>query len=81
MYWKDNATMFIDPPYYIKGKSLYHCYYQEEDHKKLAWLLDDLYKGMPGADMIISYDYAEFIKNLYFYPTVSELNRKYSIAN
>lgn len=80
-YWLSDATMLIDPPYFKKGKDLYHCFYQKEDHDKLAWLLDDLYKGMPGADMIVTYDMADYIKELYDYPTIRELNRKYSIAN
>ncbi len=30
-YWEDDI-LFIDPPYYEKGKKLYHCYYNEQDH-------------------------------------------------
>lgn len=64
-YWLYNATILIDPPYYFKGKDLYHCYYE-----KLAFLLDNLYKGMPGADMIVTYDMAEQIKSIYDYPDI-----------
>lgn len=81
MYWLPDATIFIDPPYFAKGKELYHHYYSPSDHKALADLIDDLYKGMPGADMIVTYDMAEYIKSIYDYPKVELLPRKYSIAN
>lgn len=44
-YWNDNSTIFIDPPYVDKGKTLYHCYYTKEDHIELAQLLDSLHQG------------------------------------
>lgn len=81
MYWKPNTTIFIDPPYKNKGKDLYVNYYTDENHYKLSNLLDDLYKGMPGADMLITYDDCEFIKELYAYPEVMTVDRSYCIAN
>lgn len=81
MYWKPDSTMFIDPPYFVKGKNLYHCYYEKDDHLKLAFLLDSLYKGMPGSDMIVTYDMSEYIKSIYDYPVAETVSRKYSIAN
>ncbi len=81
MYWKPDSTMFIDPPYFVKGKDLYHCYYERDDHLKLASLLDNLYKGMPGSDMIVTYDMSEYIKSIYDYPIAETVSRKYSIAN
>lgn len=81
MYWMPATTLFIDPPYFVKGKSLYNLYYTDDDHRKLSFLLDELYKGMPGADMVITYDYCQEIEALYYYPTVEVINRKYCIAN
>ena len=81
MYWLPSSTLFIDPPYYGKGKVLYSKYYQEDEHQKLSCLLDDLYKGMPGADMIVTYDYCKEIEDLYYYPITEIINRKYCIAN
>lgn len=81
MYWYPNATIFIDPPFFIKGKQLYKHFYQKSEHDQLAYLLDDLFKGMPGADMIVTYDMADYIRNLYEYPNVKVINRIYSIAN
>ena len=81
MYWLPNTTLFIDPPYFEKGKQLYTEYYTEADHSRLATLLDNLYKGMPGADIILTYDDSEYIRKLYEFPNVEFLERNYSIAN
>ena len=78
-YWHDNTTIFIDPPYVEKGKALYDCFYIERDHMELSFLLDHLWRGCPGADIIVTYDYNKWLKNLYDYPNVEILNRKYSI--
>ena len=81
MYWMPETTLFIDPPYFQKGKQLYKHYYSSTDHSQLAFLLDELYKGMPGADIVVTYDMAEYIRNIYTYPEEKILNRHYSIAN
>ncbi len=77
-YWENSTTIFIDPPYVNKGKTLYHCYYTENNHKELAFLLDSLYFGFPGADIIVTYDYNQWIDNLYDYPDKKIIGRKYS---
>lgn len=81
MYWKPNTTIFIDPPFFNKGSVLYMNAYRNNDHEKLAFLLDELYKGMPGADMLVSYDSCEAIRSMYQYPEQEEFVRHYSIAN
>ncbi|WP_281864867.1 DNA adenine methylase [Planomicrobium okeanokoites] len=77
-YWDDESTIFIDPPYVQKGKDLYHCYYREKDHIELCILLDSLYHGMPGADIILTYDYEELLTRIYEYPEVEIVGRHYS---
>lgn len=79
MYWRPATTIFVDPPYYKKGKQLYHCYYNERDHIRLSVILDCLYSGMPGADIILTYDNDKFIKELYLYPRIENISRVYSI--
>ena len=81
MYWRPNTTIFIDPPYKIKGKNLYVNYYTDKNHYELSNLLEDLYRGMPGADMLITYDDCEFIKEIYEIPDIITVSRTYSIAN
>ncbi len=77
-YWRDNCTLFIDPPFYEQGKNLYRCYYDEEQHFELKELLESLYHGMPGADIILCCDNAPFIEQLYFYPEIEKVGRVYS---
>jgi len=79
MYYLENTTIFIDPPYFEKGKDLYNCYYTTENHKSLATLLDTLYMGIPGADIILTYDNQAYIKELYYSPAIEKLSRVYSI--
>lgn len=77
-YWYDNSTIFVDPPYVNKGKNLYHCFYTEKDHRELSQLLDSLHFGFSGADIVLTYDYSEWLENLYEYPNVEIIGRNYS---
>ena len=79
MYSNPNTTMFIDPPYFEKGKELYMEYYRKEDHEKLASLLETQYLEGKGADILITYDDNEYIKSLYHYPEKEFISRKYCI--
>lgn len=76
-YWED-GILFIDPPYYKKGKDLYHCYYNEQDHIELSILLQNLHMCFPGSDIIMTYDYNKFINNLYEHPDKRIIGRNYS---
>lgn len=79
-YWNDKATLFIDPPYYQKGKRLYDHYFTEQDHKALSNLIQSLISEFPGcADILITYDNEPFIKDLY--PDIPQMTikRRYSI--
>lgn len=79
-YWRPDATIFIDPPYVGQGKNLYRHYYNEEEHYHLQLLLDSLHQGMPGADIILTYDNSPFIESIYQYPTLIEkVGRVYSV--
>lgn len=78
-YWDDRATLFIDPPYVVKGKALYRCYFTEDDHRRLAWLLESLFQGMPGADIVITYDDCPLIRDIYCLPEIKAIGRFYSI--
>lgn len=80
-YWSDRTTLFVDPPYVQEGKKLYRRYFDEEDHRQLAWLIESLYQGMPGADIIITYDDCELIRSIYHYAEVITIGRNYSIHN
>ena len=77
-YWNTESTIFIDPPYVEKGKALYDCYYTEENHRELSILLDLLHFGCPGADLVVTYDYNEWLDSIYDYPERKIIGRKYS---
>lgn len=79
-YWDDRATVFVDPPYYVKGAQLYNHFFTEKAHINLSFVLQAIHKGFPNADVIVTYDFHEFIDNLY--ESVDErqvIGRRYSI--
>lgn len=80
-YWYPSATLFVDPPYYEKGHALYPTAFTKGDHERLAATLNALYTGMPGPDIVITYDDHPEIRKLYPYAQVEEVKRAYSIAN
>lgn len=59
---KNSSTIFyFDPPYYIKGKSLYVNYYKVKDHLKVS----EQIKKIKNSRWIVSYDNVPQIKFLY----------------
>lgn len=79
-YWDQRSTCFVDPPYVAQGERLYRESFTQEDHEDLAWMLNSLYQGFPGADIIITYDDCELIRSLYPYAEVMEIGRNYSCS-
>jgi len=57
---KNNYFIFLDPPYYQKGKSLYLNHYINKDHKKLLKLLKK-----SSLKWVMTYDDVSYIRNLY----------------
>lgn len=58
---KENKTIiYLDPPYFIKGKDLYLNYYNEKDHTDIADMMKEL-----NHKWVITYDKVPFIKNAY----------------
>lgn len=56
-----NALMYLDPPYYDKGATLYMNHYRESDHKLLAKKLN----ANASANWILTYDNNPVIQTLY----------------
>jgi len=56
------SVIYLDPPYYVKGKGLYRNYYEHDDHVAIA-------KVIKGEDFqrhwVVSYDNANEIRALY----------------
>lgn len=78
-YWYPDSTLLIDPPYVQKGKQLYRYYYEENEHMRLNDLLESLYQGFPGADILLCYDNDPLVTNNYTLPVVKTISRVYSI--
>ena len=62
-----------------KGKDLYRRWYEEDDHEQLAFIIQSLYQGIPGADIVITYDDCALIREIYPYAEVVTVSRQYSI--
>ncbi|EPB4340051.1 DNA adenine methylase [Enterobacter kobei] len=56
------SMIYLDPPYYIKGKGLYRNYYEHEDHVAIANLIQNESFEWPW---IVSYDNTEEICSMY----------------
>ncbi|MDP3077960.1 DNA adenine methylase [Bradyrhizobium sp.] len=57
-----NTLIYLDPPYYAKGKALYHDFYEHEDHERLASLMRSIIKS---HSFMISYDNCRAIRQFY----------------
>jgi len=56
------ALIYLDPPYYVKGKDLYDDYYTVDDHKKISAFVTTRIRC---EKWIVSYDNVEPIRRLY----------------
>lgn len=57
-----NTIFYFDPPYYLKGPSLYMNHYKSNDHKEVS----EKIKAIKNFKWIVSYDNTLQIKRLYF---------------
>lgn len=55
------SLLYLDPPYFRKGRGLYMNYYNENDHKAIC----DVVKNVNQHCWVVTYDNSEFIKSLY----------------
>lgn len=76
-YYKRNRSIFvyIDPPYFKKGHSLYRYYYENEMHRALAKYIKK--KTYPW---LISYDDAPEIRELYKRKRQQQIYLDYSVS-
>ncbi len=58
---ENNTLLYLDPPYYTKGKALYHNHYKHQDHASIASFIRDEIK----QPWIVSYDNTPAILDLY----------------
>ena len=56
-----NTIFYFDPPYYLKGPSLYMSHYKKEDHREVS----NAIKKIKNAKWIVSYDNVSPIQSLF----------------
>jgi len=59
--FNEKTLVYLDPPYYVKGKGLYRNFYDHSDHLSVKKYLDKL----KAVKWLVSYDNVSPIKQLY----------------
>lgn len=59
--WPRKTLVYLDPPYYDKGRDLYYNYYKHDDHNKVAFAT----RNLKDVSWIVSYDDVAPIHELY----------------
>ncbi len=72
-----NTFIFFDPPYYLKGQSLYVNFYQHQDHLELAESISHI----ENLKWIVSYDNVDEIKEMYSQFRYIEYGLSYTVQN
>lgn len=62
LQWPQKTLIYLDPPYYRKGRDLYYDFYEPEDHAKVAQFVRD---NIKLQRWIVSYDNEPAIRRLY----------------
>lgn len=73
----ENTILYLDPPYYKKGRGLYMNYYEDADHEKIR----DVITNVDTFRWVVSYDNSLFIKELYHSFRSQEFYLNYSANN
>lgn len=60
--WPRKTLIYLDPPYYEKGRELYYDFYNKDDHAAVA---EYIQIHILKQKWIVSYDNVEPIRNLY----------------
>lgn len=66
-----NTIFYFDPPYYLKGPSLYMSHYKHNDHKEVS----EKIQKIKNTKWIVSYDNTPEIRKLYS----KSKNKKYTL--
>lgn len=73
----DNTLIYLDPPYYVKGKDLYEDHYTHKDHEVLATIV----AGEIKQRWIVSYDLVPQITQMYSQFRQIDYQLSYSAAD
>ena len=75
--WRSRTLIYIDPPYYEKGRYLYHDAYDESSHL----LVSKAIKNIENMNWIVSYDDVRPIHDLYSESAWLRYTLSYSARN
>lgn len=73
----DNIIFYFDPPYFLKGSTLYMNHYKEYDHKEVS----DRIQEIKNIKWIVSYDNVSAIQELYEDFSKKEYSFKHTAYN
>lgn len=73
---KENAFVYLDPPYFEKGKELYSNFFAHEDHKTLEKLI----RENINAKWLLTYDNNFEIKSIYKKYDIKPFEINYSVS-
>ncbi len=73
----EKDLIYVDPPYFEKGRMLYYDAYGPDDHAAVAKLLAEL----EGPKWVVSYDDVDAIRNLYAFAPQRQYTIGYSARN
>jgi len=59
--WSKKTLVYVDPPYFEKGRYLYHDSYREKDHRNVS----EAIAGLSNVKWVVSYDDVMPIHDLY----------------
>lgn len=71
--FQENLLIYLDPPYYVKGRNLYMSYYRDSDHRDIS---DQLYR-LNHIKWLVTYDNVSFIRDLYHTYRMTEFQLNY----
>lgn len=72
---KGNTFVYLDPPYYVKGKSLYMNHYTDKNHEELSHFL----QNEAHFNWVLSYDDVPQIRKLYTNLELYRFPLKYTV--
>ena len=76
-HFEKKTLLYIDPPYYEKGRYLYYDAYRHEDHVTVA----EAVKELKGLKWVVSYDDVPAIHTLYQNNPWLQYTLNYSVRN
>ncbi len=60
--WPEKTLIYLDPPYYDKGRDLYYDFYEADDHERVRTFVT---KELAQRHWVVSYDNVAEIRSMY----------------